>query len=229
MPYILVSLISVLDVVFILIRNKVKNEIGLVFKMLSSINFIIFAIICFILNKSSNINYSLYIFGGLSFGFIGDFLLGVRRIAKNKHLFLIGGLFFFLIGHFMYIGAITYLSSVNYFLLALFIFIFFGISVFIGFAFRFTFKKLKFGVVPYVFTSSLLLALSLCLLLSKFNDNKSYFFITLASLLFVVSDAILCFLYFKNLDQNLKLKLNRISSYCYLTAQNIFALTIFLI
>lgn len=141
MPYILVSLISVLDVVFILIRNKVKNEIGLVFKMLGSINFIIFAIICFILNKSSNINYSLYIFGGLSFGFIGDFLLGVRRIAKNKHLFLIGGSSFFLIGHFMYIGAITYLSSVNYFLLALFIFIFFGISVFIGFAFRFTFKN----------------------------------------------------------------------------------------
>ena len=180
MPYILVSLISVLDVVFILIRNKVKNEIGLVFKMLGSINFIIFAIICFILNKSSNINYSLYIFGGLSFGFIGDFLLGVRRIAKNKHLFLIGGLFFFLIGHFMYIGAITYLSSVNYFLLALYIFIFFGISVFIGFAFRFTFKKLKFGVVPYVFTSSLLLTLYFFNI--KFNDNKSIF-ITLASLI----------------------------------------------
>lgn len=226
MPYVIVAVISIIDVVLILLRNSVSNKKGLVFKMISSLNFIIFAYVLFAIDNSINLSYKISVLLGLSFGFIGDFVLGIRRIIDNKAVPLIVGLFFFLIGHIMYIRAFIKLDSTNYILLISLTLSFFILAIIMGFALSFEFRKLKFGVIPYVFTSSLLLSLSISLLIE--NKNINYFIISLATLMFVISDSILCVLYFKNASNDLKMKLTRTSSFCYLIAQNIFAFTIFL-
>lgn len=226
MPYVIVAVISIIDVVLILLRNSVSNKKGLVFKMISSLNFIIFAYVLFAIDNSINLSYRISVLLGLSFGFIGDFVLGIRRIIDNKAVPLIVGLFFFLLGHIMYIRAFIKLDSTNYILLISLTLSFFILAIIMGFALSFEFRKLKFGVIPYVFTSSLLLSLSISLLIE--NKNINYFIISLATLMFVISDSILCVLYFKNDSNDLKMKLTRTSSFCYLIAQNIFAFTIFL-
>lgn len=226
MPYVIVAVISIIDVVLILLRNSVSNKKGLVFKMISSLNFIIFAYVLFAIDNSINLSYKISVLLGLSFGFIGDFVLGIRRIIDNKAVPLIVGLFFFLLGHIMYIRAFIKLDSTNYILLISLTLSFFILAIIMGFALSFEFRKLKFGVIPYVFTSSLLLSLSISLLIE--NKNINYFIISLATLMFLISDLILCVLYFKNASNDLKMKLTRTSSFCYLIAQNIFAFTIFL-
>ena len=224
MPYVIVAVISIIDVVLILLRNSVSNKKGLVFKMISSLNFIIFAYVLFAIDNSINLSYKISVLLGLSFGFIGDFVLGIRRIIDNKAVPLIVGLFFFLLGHIMYIRAFIKLDSTNYILLISLTLSSYSCYNY-GICLSFEFRKLKFGYTLCVY-SSLLLSLSISLLIE--NKNINYFIISLATLMFVISDSILCVLYFKNASNDLKMKLTRTSSFCYLIAQNIFAFTIFL-
>ena len=87
----------------------------------------------------------------------------------------------------MYIRAFIKLDSTNYILLISLTLSFFILAIIMGFALSFEFRKLKFGVIPYVFTSSLLLSLSISLLIE--NKNINYFIISLATLMFVISDS----------------------------------------
>jgi uncharacterized membrane protein YhhN len=228
-PIIFIAVISILDLVFIILRNKVNEKVGIAFKMLSSFNFILLGIICYLYNSDIDSNYTKFIFLALGFGFLGDFVLGIRRLVKHKNIYLLTGLLLYLVGHIMYISAFVKLGKIDHLMLTIITLSLFIIAVIIGFKCKFVFKKLKYGIISYVLTSSILLSLAITILLSSQNITISNMVNAIASLLFVLSDTALCFIYFKKYNNNTRTSLTIVSSILYLFAQNIFAFSLFLI
>jgi uncharacterized membrane protein YhhN len=229
MPLVFLAVITLLDLVFILARSKVNEKKGLVFKMLSSLSFMFLGVFCYFYNSKMSVDYSYYILLALGFGFLGDFALGIRRVVKRKDLFLLLGLLFFLIGHILYIITFIKIGEFNPILFTIFTITLLIVAIIIGFKCKFVFHNIKYGVISYVLTSSMLFSLALMNLLTSQGIHHINIVHLLASLLFVLSDAVLCFIYFKSINDKTKYKLTILSSILYLFAQNLFAFSLYVI
>lgn len=88
-------------------ETKNRNVAALLFKMLSSLCFVLIGL----LNRN-DLYVSKFIILGLIFGFIADILVNLRYIFRNhKQLIHLTGVFFFLLGHIVYLIAASKMSE----------------------------------------------------------------------------------------------------------------------
>lgn len=203
----LIVFFSILILFLFLFNYKVLSGYRLtVFKVATSLGFIVIGIYSYSL-QDYNL-YNLYILIGLFLGFLGDFALGCKHLI-NKTICLVLGLCFFLFGHLFYLLAFLNEIKIN-------IIIIISIIIVSTIVIRHINKK-NFTIKPKSLTYIYLL-LSIIVLVTGVANGLIYpqlnSILSLVGIVFfVLSDYILCFLYFGNPTNNLKLKLTNLALY----------------
>jgi uncharacterized membrane protein YhhN len=212
---------------FLTYYYKLQKKQVLFLKTLTSVCFIGIGITSYFYNKDS-IGFFTLIFSGLICGLLGDISLGLKEIyhLEARSWFIIG-ICFFLTGHIFYIIAISQSLNSHYYLYIIMILI----VMICGFAFsiklHFDFGSLKGFIYVYLFASSVILVVSV---LNAYYDPIRYkIAFAIGATLFIASDYVLSFLYFKKLKPDLKKVLKRINLSLYYIGQFLIALSIYFI
>lgn len=196
----------------------------LLFKVITSFCFIILGLIA-IISKEELSKYTLFMMLGLFSGFVGDIVLGYRKIStKSKNLFIALGIVFFACGHSFYIFAISHFIK-NYL-----VYLIVGCSlIVISFIFikmaRLDCGKVRALMYIYTIITSILISISF---LNMIYDPVWFKISTaLGILFFASSDYILAFLYFRNSKNHHKVW-KRLNLGLYYGGQFLLALSIYL-
>jgi uncharacterized membrane protein YhhN len=222
--YIPLFLLAMLLPVYIIFYFKFNKITVLVLKMLTSAMFFLLGIIAF--RMTSNRHYAIFILCGLSFGLVGDFLLGMQRIdRKRKYYYFLFGLLAFLCGHCFYISALSLRSRL---LPELYL----GIPVFVTLLGIFLLKSanikskvIKCGNYLYLFITAVFLTFALGNLIS--GVSRFTVSCALAAVFFALSDLLLFFLYFRNPKSRVRI-LKTANIVLYYFAQTLLAYSIYL-
>lgn len=164
------------------------------FKTLNSIDFILIGLFCSYQNPKENL--LIYLIPAFILCLTGDILLSFyHRNKKNRYI--ISGIISFLLGHIVFSYAFLHIVNLD-------IYIFIIPTVILVLTYFLTnlkgmkAGKLKPAIWFYSFFVALLFSIGLFMLIRHQNIHSIYVFI--GSLLFLISDSILLFLYFyKNL------------------------------
>lgn len=99
MIFIPISIGVLFLIAFLVFRVKEKRVIAVVFKGVTSLLFIITALVAWILSKHTNNTFGIFVLIGLFFGLLGDIFLDLKYILKKEHLVTVLGFIAFGIGH----------------------------------------------------------------------------------------------------------------------------------
>ena len=114
--YVVLAVGVVVSLVFCYQRRLGFSVNNLIFKLTSSLCFLLTAVFALINNPSAHIYGSLIIMGG-ALGLVGDILLDLKGVYSNDmDIYLKGGFFAFLVGHIFYFGAIIYCTGMKWYL-----------------------------------------------------------------------------------------------------------------
>ncbi|HHU56074.1 MAG TPA: hypothetical protein GXZ48_05250 [Acholeplasmataceae bacterium] len=193
--------------------NKLKEKF--VLKTITSLSFLVLGFYNYINNHEA-----IFIFLGLLFGFCGDIVLGLKeRFSKNLCIML--GIIFFFIGHLFYLIVVIKGLKENFLYSLLFTFLLSIIFIYFFNKKKYNFSKLKPFCYLYLLISLLLFSFSLGNVVNKIDTFKIV--IALGVTFFVLSDLLLCHLYFKKQNNTIKL----FNIFLYYSAQILIALSIF--
>lgn len=172
------------------ILNPKYKKYYVVTKTLCSFTFISLSLFTVLLN--SNESLALHWFPAFLFCLLGDIALGFYQMNK-KQLYFMMGLSAFLIGHILFVYAFSKVAPLNW---KIFIFPPFAVltSMLLLKLPGMKTGKLKPAIYVYTFFISLLFASSIVLLWN--NQDIHTLLIAIGATLFLISDAILLFLYF---------------------------------
>lgn len=226
--------------VFLFARSKRAGDFAVIFKSLSSIMFVLTALLAYLANQNASIYFVVCIIFGLILGLVGDIILDLKvAYSESETLYFRVGTACFFAGHIFYLIAIF--NSFNFSLLTVLLPILGALCI--GFLMIITskilginFKKHKLICFSYASVLSLTAISAICGLIIS-GLTPFFIFITLGGILFLVSDVILTFQYFsvKNSDELCKLKpqsnniLMTLNHVTYYTAQFLIALSILFI
>lgn len=191
-------ILSVLTVVFavgcVTLRRKGKAFEGMMCKFMASFGFISVAVVGYCMNPHNTYYFCLVCFA-LMFGFFGDVLLGIKEVAPTFRGKLIPlGTLYFLIGH---IFALSAFISIGGFKVVPMIIGIIGIpaAAIMMKVFRMKVDK-KLAPVMAVYYGTLIYKVASSAFL-LFSENKPALWLAfIGSVLFLVSDTCLGFLYF---------------------------------
>lgn len=181
----------IIQCAFIYIESKKDYIKAVILKGSASLCFLTTGIVGFA--ASSNKVFSSLILAGLILGVIGDILLNLRFVLKNKSqlVFLIGTISF-LFGHIFYIIALFLVSKAN--MLYIPIIMALAITFIVGY---FIFKLLKVKNELKIFGCAYILIVSLFMSIATYNlsaiVNNQTILAAVGSILFFLSDVILIF------------------------------------
>ena len=205
---------------------KVSGVINLVFKLMTSFWFVLLGVVAIFIKEDKNINLSILILIGLLCGFLGDAVLGLRRInSENNKVFFGMGLVVFLIGNVFYSRAyLTFSSYPKY----IYFFIAMVITMILIVVLEFTKVNLgRFRICGYIYAyvSSFLLITVTMGMISKASVGMMLALLGVIS--FIISDFILGYLYFKKINPS-KFKFYKyINIIAYYFGQVLIALSIY--
>ena len=217
-------------------RNKLKNKTAymIIFKMLTSSLFVLLGIYSWFC--SNNKLLGLFVLPALVFGLLGDTFLALKKhFREHYNTFLYFGFIAFGFGHLMYlISLVLTFYDDSKIINILYIIIPIVVSFLIALVFILLEKKLKlsFGSFkPSVFAyMGLLLSfvfVSMSLLIMTKFQNTTLILISVGSILFAISDAILSYTYFgKNHNRPIDHITNALT---YFSAQYVIAFSLFFI
>lgn len=188
-------------VVFLVLRVKCGGLKGLYSKAVASFFFLLTALAAAAVNPGNEVYAGLIVFG-LVLGLSGDIWLDLKWIyEKDMEKFLNAGFIAFMIGHVFYIGAI-YKFSGNWTVLTAVLPVIVSVVVAIGNAvvseklMGLKFGKFRTIVIVYTFFLFMTFAVSAVAMLQ--NSFATQWILTAAGgLLFILSDAVLSNMYFK--------------------------------
>ena len=230
-----IPILSVITAVFatltILLRRKGKSFEGMLCKFISSFGFMSMAFIgfCYRIDEADKVLHPFYfclVEFGLLFGLGGDVLLGIKEIApKHKTRLIALGTFAFLIGHFFYLASfymayprfsiIPYIAAV----------IITAITAVIMKAVKMKLDSKMFALSVFYF-----FVIALCACVSGYmlylTRSLTFLIATVASVIFVISDSVLAFVYFTPVKR--KNPLVTIELATYYTGQILMASTVYL-
>ena len=187
---------------FLTFYYRLKPVHKLICKGITSLCFVVLAILAYLLNKEAESYFALLMIGIL-FGFLGDIALGVKEVnLGNKIKWMIFGISLFFIGHVFYIITILFIKLL-----------------------KFNFGRLKVLVYSYTFISSVFLVI--CALNALYDPSSFKIIIAVGASSFVGSDYVLSFIYFKKIN-NWKKLIRRLNLTLYYCGQFLLALSIFL-
>ena len=218
--YFLFMLISLF--ILLKVNKSPKSKIRLIFKMITSLSFMIIGISSYYIS-GSNFYYCLLIIVGLCFSFMGDLFLGIKYIKVN--IMFILGVTCFTLTHIFYSLAFISLIPVN----KIDIFSTIILSIIIIFTYisidSFNFRNSFIIVCIYIIVICFMLCKSLSLIKLDIPSEATVC-IVLGAVLFTASDIILSFVYFYNKPPRFLSELNLI---LYYLGQGLIALSIMFI
>lgn len=208
MPYIFVSIGVLFLILFLIFRDKNGSILATFLKTLTSIMFIVTALVAMLNTNKFNASYVLIVIG-LAFGMIGDILLDLKVYfkslnnlynvpIKNHDYLMYFGMLSFGIGHIMYLIA-TYLLSDNLILQI-------SLSLIIGLALICLIMLISIKLLKMNYGKFLIPSICYGFLLSSFvifmifrivnNYSAGNLLLLLGSILFILSDLVLSMTYF---------------------------------
>lgn len=191
--YVVLAIGLIVSFVFCFQRRLGFSVKNVIFKLVSSLCFLLTAIFALIYNQKAHIYGSLIVMGGI-LGLVGDILLDLKGVYnKEKDVYLKGGFFAFLIGHIFYFGSVIYCSSMKWYVAlgcAALSFVVSGITVSLEKP-----MKVKYGeykMIVFLYTAFLTMTL-LCSVAAMLMNHlqKGLILLTVGSLAFLLSDVIL--------------------------------------
>lgn len=216
---VLLSICSLLAVIFVIVRAKVGGLIALLFKTLASFGFVASAFVSLaLLDASQEIKIVACLIGiGLLLGLLGDILLDLKVIYDNDKIYLNSGMLSFGLGHLFYFSAFSLYAINLYVDLLLPILVSIASALILTVAITLSSKKMKlnFGkflwqTVAYTMILSFMTVYSLVLLIVGGLPWIAF----VGIILFFLSDIILSFQYFGGkINNKLLIILNHILYY----------------
>ncbi|MCH5316327.1 MAG: lysoplasmalogenase [Eubacterium sp.] len=199
---------------------------NLIFKTVSSLCFLLTAVFALINNPLAHTYGSLIIMGG-ALGLVGDMLLDLKGVYKNdERVYLNGGFVFFLVGHIFYSGAVIYNLKLKWWIVlcgALVSAVIGVVTVLSAKLMKVEYGSYKLIVAFYVAFLSMTMVMSIAAMLVS-HFEKSFIIMTVGSVLFLLSDAVLSNTYFgKDKDKKHHLFINHFLYYAaqYLIASSV--------
>ena len=250
MPYVFMGIEVVFLVLFLLCRNKNGSILSVFFKTITSVMFIITALIAIMESSIGFVPAFALIVIGLVFGMVGDILLDFKVYFKSLHNtynvdikdhdnLMYFGMISFGIGHIMYIVS-TYMLSNNLWLYLL-ISLISGLAL-ISLIMVISIKLLKMNYGKFLIPSivyGFLLSSFVIFMIFRVVDHYSTgnLLLLIGSILFILSDLVLSMTYFSkeedykkegllNPESRLMISVNHV---LYYAAQFIIALSILFI
>ncbi|MCQ2979044.1 MAG: lysoplasmalogenase [Clostridia bacterium] len=205
-----------------------KREIpDLIFKCIISLTLFILATLVY---KYYPIKNGAFIILGMGCGFIGDFILGVRRLKKinkkTKSILMIFGLISFFLGHIFYLNVFLFNISLETWQIAII-----GFGSLLAFMFidivkdaLNNFNKLLLPCQLYAFV---ILLIVFTTFFGAFNEGTfATIVLFIGAILFMTSDILLLILYFskKEMSDSKKFSINFINLTTYFSAQFIYVI-----
>ena len=211
--------------VYLLFYYRLGSKTVLLLKVATSLGFVI---VGFINLKEAEIpQIANTVLLGLVLGLLGDLVLGLRRVYRNrKKEFFYGGLLLFFIGHVVYMIAFFQLKSGSLLLSILMAFVLLILVYTVSVKSNIDYKQAKIPVIVYMAASTFLLALVFMSLISQYTLLKLVIFV--GAFAFVFSDFLLSFLYFKKLERSKIRFIKALNIMTYYLGQTLFALSILL-
>lgn len=196
--YITLAAASIVALVFSIVRAKGASVNYLYFKMISSLCFMLVAVVGTILNPAFSLFGVLIVMGG-ALGLSGDVALDLKYVyVKDQHPHLIAGFLFFLVGHVFYNAAIIDFSSMEWWRVLVCL----AISIVLSFITVQSGKLMqieygRYKLIAFLYGTSLVM--TTCTAVMAFVMTKSVAMIVLAvgAVMFLISDLILSTIYFK--------------------------------
>lgn len=188
-------------ILFIFVRTFKGGLIALLLKIVASLSFI--ALGFYYINTFYTLS-KLLICGGLIFGLVGDILLDLKVIyPQHNNTYLFSGIISFILQHITIFFAITVLTSFN--IIKDNIIFILLIPIFITIIAYFSFKILKMNLKNALVLS--LLYLFLLIYVTTFYlfmtlKYPNYIYLLIGMIIFIISDFVLSFMYFKNNQEN---------------------------
>ncbi len=223
--YLLSALTVVFAVLCVMLRRKNKSFEGMLCKFMASFGFISLSIVGFATNPKDTYYFCMICFA-LFFGFFGDVLLGIKEIAPTFRGKLVPlGLLYFLVSHIFYICAFT--SKVGFSIIHI-------AAAFGGALTAFMFVKifkmkvdLKLRIALSAYYSLLIYKAAVAVHMLTAEVSALSVLALASSVLFVISDTVLAFIYFTPVKRKNVLVTIELSSYY--PAQILAAMTLALI
>ncbi len=196
--YIALAVGVVVSLVFCYQRRLGFSVRNLIFKLISSLCFLLTAVFALINNPEARIYGSLVIMGG-ALGLVGDILLDLKGVYSNeKDIYLKGGFLAFLVGHIFYFGAIIYCTKMKWYLAlgcVLAAIIISAVTVSLEKPMKVKYGKYKTIVFFYTAFLSITMLTSIAAMVTN-GFQKGFILLTIGSVMFLLSDAVLSGTYF---------------------------------
>lgn len=191
-----------------------KKIYNFIFKTITSILFISTALISYIKSPEGDYYYFFFLIVGLFFSLIGDMLLALKlnHVDGSLNKYFLYGLVSFSLTHVMYILAFTHLGSFSVFDLLVALVIAFVIIKLLNNNKNLDFKDMFLPVSIYSFVICLMTFESVKLVF-LFNLNYGIYLLLFGTLLFILSDLILCFILFNSHSPKYLSAINLITYY----------------
>lgn len=221
-----IILIAVSTAIYIILYNHVNEKKIIALKLITSFLFVLIGFLAFYKSKSYNETYPYLILSALGCGFIGDVILGLRRVyQKSRKILFVLGMSMFLIGHMCNIFAFSLFSSYNFvYYLILSLFLTFIAIVIIQLS-HINGENTKPAMYLYMLVCAFVVSYTFFNMIE--HSNIYFILIFIGAISFASSDFMLCFLYFKKMNQTSYKVLKKINIATYYIAQTIFALSIY--
>lgn len=231
-----IPILSVVTAIFatltILLRRQGKSFQGMLCKFISSFGFMSIAFIgfCYRIEAADKLNRPFYfclVAFGLLFGLGGDVLLGIKEIApKYKNKLIALGTVSFLIGHFFYLAAF-YNAEPTFSLIPYIVAL--ALTVTIALVMKSVKMKLDGKMYALCVFYFYVIALGACVSahMLYLTHELTFVLTTIASVVFVISDSVLAFIYFTPVKK--KNPLVTIELATYYAGQVLMAVTVFLV
>lgn len=207
-----VGVVLELILIFYFIFFKLKDAYMIrIWKSLASIGFVVLGLYVFSMQSST---YGILILLGLILGCLGDYFLAMQRCdEKRKKVYFIVGLCAFALGHIAYATAFFKQDVTLLMLMVLLCVLLSVITVAILQKLKLNFKEMKIAVLFYC---AVIYFMEIQALFYLLDLTVSGIVLNIGTLLFVLSDLILAFIYFGNKNTQF---MNRLNLSCYYLAQ----------
>lgn len=201
--------------VFLFSRSKGASLKNLFLKMISSLFFILTAVLATMINPEASVYGILLVMGG-ALGLCGDITLDLKYIYKDdSHPHLVSGFLFFLVGHIFYSSAVIMYGKLELMqvLIAALISAAVGAgAILMGKPMKLDYGRYKF--ISFLYAAFLTMTAVVSIWSAVLTQHKSMIIMAAGSVLFLLSDLVLSNTYFgKGWDKPVHIFLNHLLYY----------------
>jgi len=225
LAYVLISLEAIAMLLYLILYFRAGSRVTLLLKTLTSVCFLALGVLA--LFYSEDAKFATTVLLGLFCGLVGDIILGLRRLYRNrKKEFFLAGLFIFFLGHVLYMIAFSKFSTLDLHVFLICAAVLTIIMIIVMDLSGVNFGSTRPAVIIYTLISALLLSVTWVNVIAAFTTVN--LLLALGALLFVASDFLLSFLYFKKMNTVSMRVLKILNIAAYYAGQTLFALSVFL-